>query len=125
MNQADRPSHQKKTLTMLPMYADPAGEAAAQAGAPHFPPRLDQGFVTGSLSTPAGSVPRVSPDLQWRDRWGTIKARWGIGRMDYAIDPGLYALGSPNRASAVLVSANYKMSFDRMRGSLQIGRAHV
>jgi acetyl-CoA decarbonylase/synthase complex subunit gamma len=118
MNQADRPSHQKKTLTMLPMYADPAGDAAAQAGAPHFPPRLDQGFVTGSLSTPAGSVPRVSPDLHWRDRWGTIKARWGIGRMDYAIDPGLYALGSPNRASAVLVSANYKMSFDRLRGSL-------
>jgi hypothetical protein len=38
--------------------------------------------------------------------------------MDYAIDPGLYALGNPNRESAVLVSANYKMSFDRLRSSL-------
>jgi len=118
MNQTVNPSHEKKTLTMLPMYADSAGDIAAQADAPHSPPRLDQVFVTGSVSTPAGIVPRVSAALHWRDRWGSIKARWGVGRMDYAIDPGLYALGSPDRESAVLVSANYKMSFDRLRGSL-------
>lgn len=38
--------------------------------------------------------------------------------MDYKIDPGLYALGDPGADSHVLVSANYKMSFDRLRESL-------
>jgi acetyl-CoA decarbonylase/synthase complex subunit gamma len=38
--------------------------------------------------------------------------------MDYAIDPGLYALGKPDNNSPVLVTANYKMSFDRLRQAL-------
>ena len=38
--------------------------------------------------------------------------------MDYSIDPGLYALGNPNRESPVLISAKYKMSFDWLRSSL-------
>ncbi len=37
--------------------------------------------------------------------------------MDYAVDPGLYALGNPDRESPVLVSANYKMSFDELRSA--------
>ena len=39
--------------------------------------------------------------------------------MDYKVDPGLYALGKPDDRSAVLVTANYKLSFDRLRGALQ------
>jgi hypothetical protein len=35
--------------------------------------------------------------------------------MRYAILPGIYALGNPARNSPVLVSSNYKMSFDRLR----------
>jgi len=38
--------------------------------------------------------------------------------MHYAIDPGLYALGNPGNNSPVLVTANYKMSFDELRKSL-------
>ncbi len=38
--------------------------------------------------------------------------------MDYRVEPGLYAVGTPNRDSPVLVSANYKMSFDRLRSRL-------
>src|SRR5450759_1941867 len=38
--------------------------------------------------------------------------------MDYSIDPGLYALGNPDRESPVLVSANYKISFDELRSAL-------
>lgn len=38
--------------------------------------------------------------------------------MSYKVDPGLYALGNPGSESPVLVSANYKMSFDRLRESL-------
>lgn len=38
--------------------------------------------------------------------------------MSYMIDPGLYALGKPDDRSPVLVTANYKMSFDRLRKEL-------
>jgi acetyl-CoA decarbonylase/synthase complex subunit gamma len=38
--------------------------------------------------------------------------------MNYRVDPGLYALGEPDSDSPVLVTANYKMSFDRLRGAL-------
>jgi hypothetical protein len=38
--------------------------------------------------------------------------------MGYAVEPGLYALGDPDSQSAVLVTANYKMSFDRLRACL-------
>ena len=85
---------------------------------PHSPPRLDQSFVVGSIKTPAGDIPQVSAQLQQRDHWGTIKARCGVGRMDYMIDPGLYALGNPDKNSPVLVTANYKMSFDYLRREL-------
>lgn len=52
------------------------------------------------------------------DHLGTVKVRIGIGRMDYKVDPGLYALGNPDPTSPVLISANYKLSFDRLREAL-------
>jgi hypothetical protein len=42
----------------------------------------------------------------------------GIGRNDYRVAPGLYALGSPDAAAPVLVSANYKLSFDHLRSRM-------
>jgi len=39
--------------------------------------------------------------------------------MHYRVEPGLYAVGRPTSDSPVLVSANYKMSFDRLRSSLE------
>jgi hypothetical protein len=81
-------------------------------------PGLDQPFVTGSMDTPVGRAPRVSSSLTYQDHWGTVKARWGVGRMDYTVEPGLYALENPDNQSPVLVTANYKMSFDRLREAL-------
>jgi len=79
---------------------------------------LDQPFVIGRVETPVGPLPRISSRLTGRDRWGTLKARWGVGRMHYTVDPGLYALGEPGPDDPVLVTANYKLSFDRLRSSL-------
>jgi len=75
-------------------------------------------YVTGRVSTPAGDVPRVPARLTWRDRLGTVMVRWAMGRMEYTVEPGLYAVGSPTSDSPVLVSANYKLSFDHLRGNL-------
>ncbi|MCK5724320.1 MAG: acetyl-CoA synthase subunit gamma, partial [Gammaproteobacteria bacterium] len=79
---------------------------------------MKQPFIIGSIQTPVGNVPKISSSLAWIDRWGSVKARWGVGRMSYTVDPGLYALGNPNGQSPVLVTANYKMSFDRLREAL-------
>jgi len=38
--------------------------------------------------------------------------------MNYKIDPGVYALNEPGPESPVFVTANYKMSFDRLRAAV-------
>ena len=81
-------------------------------------PGMQQSFVIGSVKTPLGNVPKISSSLAWSDRWRSFKARWGVGRMNYTVDPGLYALGEPSDQSPVLVTANYKMSFDSLREAL-------
>ena len=60
-------------------------------------------------------MPQVTPVLTKHDLWGSFKVRLGVGRMDYTVDPGLYAVGNPDAHSHVLVSANYKLSFDALR----------
>lgn len=75
-------------------------------------------WVTGHVDTPAGNVPLVSTTLSKADKRGTRAARWSDKRMTYQIEPGLYGVGKPTRESPVLASANYKMSFDRLRMEL-------
>ena len=41
-----------------------------------------------------------------------------MGRMNYIVPPGLYAVGHPASSDPVLVTANYKMSYDSVRQSL-------
>ena len=64
------------------------------------------------------SVPIVSTDLHISDVFGAWRVRWGLGRMSYTIQPGLYAVGTPDHTSNVLVSANYKLTFDSLRREL-------
>ena len=63
-------------------------------------------------------IPKVPTELSRADTLGGWKARWAIGRMKYFVEPGIYAVGNPNADSDVFVSANYKMSFDRLRSQL-------
>lgn len=63
-------------------------------------------------------VPVVSTNLCLKDILGSWKVRLGIGRMNYKINPGLYAIGKPDHSSPVLVSANYKLTFDSLRKEL-------
>ncbi len=47
-----------------------------------------------------------------------MKVRWNIGRDRYTVLPGLYAAGAPGAESPVLVTANYKLTFDILRRNL-------
>jgi acetyl-CoA decarbonylase/synthase complex subunit gamma len=70
------------------------------------------------LPTKTGRAPRVATELTWEDQFGAWKARWGINRMGYIVPPGLYAIGTPGSEAPVVVTANYKMSYDLVRQAL-------
>ena len=75
-------------------------------------------WILGKITTPVGDIPKVATKLIFKDILGSWKARWGVNRMNYMINPGLYCVGNPDSKSAVLVTANYKMSFDSLRKEL-------
>jgi len=76
-------------------------------------------WIVGEVSTPVGTVPRVATRLDGADRLGAVRVRLGLRRMRYAVEPGLYGVGSPTAESPVFVSANYKLSFDHLRRELE------
>ncbi|THB64430.1 MAG: hypothetical protein D6E12_14920 [Desulfovibrio sp.] len=65
-----------------------------------------------------GPVPQVKTTLSRADKLDALWARLGPGRGDYAIAPGLYCVGEPDKDSAVLVTANYGLTFSAIRKEL-------
>ncbi len=61
----------------------------------------------------------TTTQLRFNDIIGSWKARWGINRMNYKVDPGVYSVGAPDKESPVLVTANYKLTFDSLRKELK------
>ena len=61
---------------------------------------------------------RVSATVSHAERWQHFRCRIGAFRERYTVEPGLYALGSPDENADVLASANYKLSFDALRREL-------
>lgn len=97
-----------------------SGEEQGCAPAAPLPP--PESWQTGTRETEEGPIPQIADTLDAADRRGAIRVRMGIGRDRYRVEPGLYALGSPNANSPVFVTANYKLSFDHLRSALE-GRA--
>lgn len=64
-------------------------------------------------------IMHASTELTFHDILGSWKTRWGINRMNFKVEPGLYSVGKPDSFSPVLVTANYKMTFDRLRKELK------
>ncbi len=75
-------------------------------------------WVITCLETPAGPVRQVRTELTRADLFDRVKARLGVARMSYTVDPGIYAVGKPTAESPVFVTANYKLSFDSLRREL-------
>lgn len=67
----------------------------------------------------AQRISQASTSLTAIDALGRWRVRLGFRRSDYRVDPGLYAVGAPDPSSPVLVTANYKLSFDALRSSLR------
>ncbi|MEE9121866.1 MAG: mercury methylation corrinoid protein HgcA [Syntrophobacteria bacterium] len=80
-------------------------------------------WFKGWKQTPVGKVASISTHMGLKDKLGGCRVRWGIRRMHYTVPAGLYAVGEPDSDSPVLVTANYKLSFDLLRRELS-GRSH-
>ncbi len=79
---------------------------------------MNDNYILGALKTPIGIVSQVSTVWSSFDVWSTIRVRWSVGRMNYSIKPGIYAVGVPDADSPVFVTGNYKLSFDHVRRAL-------
>lgn len=76
-------------------------------------------YIIGQLETKAGAIPKISSTLNLWDKWNAFQVRMSFNRHDYQVAPGLYALGEPTANSPVLVTANYKLTFDFLRAQLK------
>jgi hypothetical protein len=76
-------------------------------------------FVERFAITESGTIPIVATQLDARDYLWAFLVRIGIGRNNYKISPGLYGVGNPGNNSPVLVTANYKLTFDALRKELK------
>jgi len=110
------------TISMAGAVDDDApccGPKPGPPSSPHEKPgyRLYH-FVQDFAETPVGFIPRIGTSLKGSDIVGTLRARLGVSRDWYRVAPGLYCVGSPGEESPVLVTANYKLSFDSLRQEL-------
>ena len=115
----------RPVLPPLPMF-QPAPDNSPCCGASSGPPASEDerpgyqlcAFVEHFIETPAGLIPQVKSSLGLADWLGAFRARLGISRNRYRITPGLYSVGTACATSPVLVTANYKLSFDTLRRQL-------
>jgi len=106
--------------------APPASDADPCCGPPPGPPSSPFArpgytlchYVDSFVDTAMGPVPKIKTSLGARDIGGNLRARLGISRDRYRVAPGLYCVGNPGPDSSVLVTANYKLSFDALRREL-------
>ena len=118
-------SENRVPLEMFPLYSEPAEESpccgppAGPLSSPYDRPGYHIcHYVEKFIDTPAGTVPVVKTKWNQWDRWGSRGVRLGVRRDNSKVSPGLYAVGGPDAASPVFVSANYKLSFDTLREQL-------
>lgn len=74
--------------------------------------------LDGQIETPIGIISVLTTKLKGKDRLGNLGVRLGIDRDDYRVPTGIYAIGTPNEESHVLVTANYKLTIDKLRKEL-------
>ena len=101
-----------------PCCCSSKAECAPKSAPETSRPERTEPYLDGWIESSAGPVPRLSTRLSASDRRGALKMRWGMGRDRYAVLPGLYAAGAPDAQSPVLVTANYKLTVDRLRSRL-------
>lgn len=73
----------------------------------------------GEITTEAGNIDIIDTELKQSDRIKNLGILFGWKRDNYMIKPGIYAIGNPTASSPVIVSCNYKYTFDLVRKELE------
>lgn len=86
---------------------------------PAPPSGFDFGVISGweplnTIPSPMVANERVS----FGERLRNLSVRWAYKRHNHRVTPGVYSFGAPDGTSPVLVTANYKLTFDTLRGHL-------
>ena len=108
-----------RIMSSMPPSGKEDGDCAPSPANPHDRPgyRLCS-YVADFIQSNAGPVPQVKTRLERKDLMAAGRVRCGIGRHRYTVVPGLYATGNPDENAEVLVTANFKLTFDHLRKSL-------
>jgi len=77
-----------------------------------------ESLVTDMRQSPIGEIRHVATRLRGGDRVRNLLVRLGVNRENYRIQPGIYGVGEPRGESPVLVTSNYKLTFDALRKEL-------
>ena len=75
-------------------------------------------YVDKFIKTDAGIIPIIKTKLGKYDLFSSFYVRCGINRHTYTVAPGLYGIGEPDKNCEVLVTANFKLTFDHLRKEL-------
>lgn len=70
------------------------------------------------METSAGRVPILTSEIFPFDKHWELLMRLGIGRDNYTVPVGVYAIGKPDKGSPVLITGNYKLTIDKLREDL-------
>jgi len=102
------PGKDQPSLTANPLLQDivssmPTASSAVDGVVGKVPPQI---------------IAKVNAEVSRAERWEHFRCRISNFRDKYSVTPGLYAFGEPDVDDDVLVSANYKLSFDALRREL-------
>ena len=64
-------------------------------------------------------IKQTTSQITFTDKLQHFLARVGLRRNSFRVQPGLYALGRPAENSKVFVTANYGLSFNKLRQALE------
>ncbi len=75
---------------------------------------IEEGYVESDI----GKIKKIKTELTPKDIFHDFYARCKINRNNFRIPTGIYGIGNPDKMSPVLVTANYKLTLDKLRCEL-------
>ncbi|MFC1554607.1 mercury methylation corrinoid protein HgcA [candidate division KSB1 bacterium] len=71
------------------------------------------------MTGPSLKIKRTTAALTFFNHLDHLLARLAYKRNQHTVEQGLYSIGDPDKSSSVFVTANYTLSFDKLRQALK------
>lgn len=80
---------------------------------------ISDGNIKHLYTGDVNGIKTMDTHLSLHDKIGNIGVRIGFNRMTHKVKPGFYAIGKPDANDHIIVTCNYKLTFDIVRKSLE------